>query len=144
MKSLFLISKTLLRSIGGQILRSLERERRWREVGGREKMENTYFVFLTKPWTDTIGKWCITFSDLSFFELESRYPWAKCLVPDGTLPRPGSKLSVPKHISCLGLERDNVYRQPKEILPHTLKGILLHQREYKNVLSLCISSTHRN
>lgn len=64
--------------------------------GGRKKMENRYFIFLTRPWTETIGKWCISSSDLSFFGLGSRYPGAKCLFPDGTLPRPGSKLSVPK------------------------------------------------
>ena len=42
------MSGTLLRSIGGQISRSWERERKKKsEVGGREKIGNRYFIFFS-------------------------------------------------------------------------------------------------
>lgn len=93
----FVTLKTFLRSIGAQTLRSLERK--LREVGRRKKIGNilVYFIFLLRPWTDTLGKWYITFLDLLFFGLELGLPQIKSLAPSGTLPRPGSKLSLLKN-----------------------------------------------
>lgn len=104
-------------------------------MGRRKKIGNilVYFIFLLRPWTDTLGKWYITFLDLLLFGLESGLPQIKSLVPSGTLPRSGSKLSLLKNEMrniCLTDNQKKSYHTQWRAYYYTKENI-------KNVFNLC-------